>query len=276
MGMTIRIVPVLFAFLLFALPVAAQQSAPLNPDRNVPLEVTADETLEWHREDNQFIAKGNALAEQGDVSIAGDILTADYRETNENSTEIWRLTSAGNVIVKSETNTAYGDRAVYDLDRGVAVMTGEALKMVSPEQTVTARESFEYWIADGRLKAIGGARVIRPQDTLEADTITATFQENAQGERKLKTIVATGHVVITTRTEVLTGDRGIYRASSNIAELNGNVKIRRGDNVLEGQRAEVNLTTNISKMFGGSGTITQGGDGRVRGVFYPGSEKKNQ
>ena len=70
---------------------------------------------------------------------------------------------------------------------------------------------------------------------------------------------------------MLTGDRGIYQASTNIAELHDNVKITRGPNVLEGEKAQVNLETNVSKISGGSGET-----GRVRGVFYPGSEEKPQ
>jgi lipopolysaccharide export system protein LptA len=75
-------------------------------------------------------------------------------------------------------------------------------------------------------------------------------------------------VKITTPTEVLTGDYGIYKAETNTAEVKGNVKIVRGPNTLEGDRAQVDLNTNVSSMFGGEGT------GRVKAVFFPGSEKK--
>ncbi len=85
----------------------------------------------------------------------------------------------------------------------------------------------------------------------------------------LKTLEAIGNVVITTETEVLRGERGVYNAATNVAELHENVKITRGPNVLEGTKAQVDLDTNISKIFGGA----QNG-GQVRGVFYPGSEDK--
>ena len=45
------------------------------------------------------------------------------------------------------------------------------------------------------------------------------------------------------------------------------MKITRGPNILEGDRADVNLTTNVSTMKG-----SPAAGGRVRGVFYPGSE----
>jgi len=239
----------------------------LNPDRDQPLEITADETLEWHRNTRQYIARGNVIVKQGEVTIFADILTADYRETGVSAFEIFRLTADGNVRILSQGNTATGQRAVYDVDRGVAVMTGNNLSLRSPDQSVTARDSFEYWITEGRLKAIGAARVLRGEDILEADNVSARFTEDATGTRQLQNLGAEGNVKITTPTEILTGRRGTYTASTNIAALTGNVKIARGPNVLEGESAEVNLTTNVSKM---KGNPAQGG--RVRGVFYPGSE----
>lgn len=246
-----------------------------NPDRDKPLEITADNTLEWHREVRQFIARGNALAVQGTTSVRGDVLTADYRDGPDGKTEIWRVTASGGVEIKSGTNTAKGDKAVYDLDRGAAVLTGRSLQMTSPEQTVTARESFEYWLAQGRLTAIGDAKLVRAQETLEADTLSAFFTDK-DGKRELERIEAKGNVIITTPTEKLTGDEGIYRADTETAEVTGNVKITRGPNVLEGKKARIDLKTKVSSLIGTGGAGgADGGDGRVRGVFFPESEKQN-
>ncbi|MCB9990331.1 MAG: ostA-like family protein [Rhodospirillales bacterium] len=249
-------------------PALAQQS--LNPSSDEPLEITADQTLEWHRDKQQYIAHGNVIAKQGTVSIMADRLSADYRETDASSFDIYRLTATGNVKIVSQGNTAYGEHAVYEVERGMAVMTGNNLRLASPDQSVTARERFEYWVTEGRLSAVGDAHVVRAQDTLDADSVSVIFKNDASGQRRIDTLTADGNVKITTPTETLTGTKGRYTAATNIAEITGNVKISRGPNVLEGQRAEVNLSTNVSKMHGGAGDT-----GRVRGVFYPGSENSN-
>ena len=265
------------ASLLTIPPSYAQTSGMgLTTNSKDPVEITTDTSLEWHRNDNKFLATGNAKATQGLSAIAADRLKADYRDGQTSSMEIYHLSATGNVTLTSGENTGYGDQADYDLDKGLAVMTGKNLKMLSPDQTVTARDRFEYETQNGKVHAIGDAKVIRPKvdgsgtDTLQADKITATLKENEQGQQKLDTLEAFDNVVIVTPTETITGAYGIYRANTNKAEITGGVTIKRGPNILQGARAEVDLNTNISRMFGANGSQ----NGRVRGVFYPGSNKQ--
>lgn len=271
----------LFAFLLLSL--AAPAWAQETQQAEKPLEITADQTLEWHRTDKKYIARGKAEAKQGLTTINAETLTADYRESEKSNFDIYRMTADNNVVITSQGNQAFGDKAVYELDTGIATMTGEALKMTAPDQTITARDKFEYAVNEGRLSAYGDVLIIRGEDKIQADKASAFFAQNNQpasasapnssalGGRKLERFEGEGHVIVTTPTEILTGDRGVYNAATNIAEVTGNVKITRGPNVLEGTRAEIDLTTNVSKMFGNTTT-----SGRVKGVFYPGSTKTEQ
>lgn len=277
--MILRVNLVLILLLSAALSVVAlapiHANTDVNPNSNEPLEITADDSLEWRRSDLLFIARTNAMAVQGDVSVNASMLTANYRDGDKTNFEIYRVTANNDVVIQSKDSQAFGDEAVYNLDKGLAVMTGNDLKLVTTAQTITANERFEYWVPQGQLVALGRAKIVRPTDTLEADKITATLRENAQGERVLDTLEAQGNVVITTPTEVLTGNYGIYRADINKAEVQGGVTVKRGPNVLQGARAEVDLNTNVSKMFGGAGS-TAPGQGRVRGVFYPDAQDETR
>jgi lipopolysaccharide export system protein LptA len=257
---------IIFFLLFFSFSAHAQTVSPSSS--KAPLEITADETLEWHRNDKIFIAKGNVTTKQGDVSIKSATQSATYQETPETSFDLTTLKADGNVEIVSQGSTASGQTATYDVKKGVAVMTGNNLKMTSADQIVTARDRFEYETSVGKLSAIGTVHVIRGEDTLDADRASAVFRDdNATGKRVLDTLEATGNVVITTPEEVLKGAHGIYRSSTNKAEISGGVTITRGQNILQGDRAEVDLTTNISRIFG---SPSQGG--RVRGVFYPDSK----
>jgi lipopolysaccharide export system protein LptA len=258
-------------------PLPAQQT-PSNASQ--PIEITATKTVEWLRNEQKYVARENVIVTQGTMTLKTDLLTADYREDANSSTEIWQLTAEGNVEIADEKNTAYGDKAVYDVPTGVAVLTGQNLKLVSPDQTVTAKDRMEYHANKKKALAIGNAKVVRPKDTLSADRLTAYFKDDARQQPQQSTaasvqggnldrLEAEGNVVIKTPTETVYGKKGIYKAASNTAEISGSVKIERGPNILEGERAEVDLNTNVSRLFG-----SKGEQGRVRGVFFPGSEKK--
>ena len=265
---------------ILLLSCATPALAQTNTEKSKPLEITADQTLEWHRNDKKYIARGKAEAKQGLTSIHAETLTADYRESAKSNFDIYRMTADKDVVIISQGNQAFGDKAVYELDTGIAIMTGSALKMTAPDQTITARDKFEYGVTEGRLSAYGDVVIIRGEDKIQADKASAFFtQDNkaatgtsTMGSRKLERFEGEGHVIVTTPTEILSGDRGVYRADTNIAEVSGNVKITRGPNVLEGERAEINLTTNVSRMFGNA-TTTSPTSGRVKGVFYPGGNK---
>ncbi len=272
-------------FLSSASAFSQEHAAPINKNQGQPIEITAVETVEWLRDKQQYVARKDVIVTQGQMQILSDLLTADYREGQTSSTEIWQLTATGNVQVKDETNTAYGDLGIYDVTKGIATLTGENLRLVSPDQTVTATERMEYYANERMAKAIGNATVTRPQDTLKANVITAYFKDDSaktpataaettssaaspmDGSGNLDRLEADGNVIITTPTEKLYGSKAIYRADTNTAELIGKVKVERDQNVLEGERAEVDLTTNVSKMFG-----SKKEGGRVRGVFFPGSD----
>ncbi len=257
-------------------PAQAQQNENPVQQNDAPIEITASKAVEWQRTQKQYIARENVVATQGSMTIKADLLTADYRESADGKTEIYRLTAQGNVQIMDEKNTAYGDQAVYEVPDGIATLTGQNLRLVSPEQTVTAKERMEYHAKTREAKAIGGAKVVKGTDILTADTISAFFKENttqaqapattqnAMGGSSLDRLEASGNVVITTPSEVLSGSKAIYKSETNTATLSGKVKVKRDQNTLEGERAEVNLTTSVSKMFG-----SDKAGGRVRGVFFP-------
>lgn len=236
-----------------------------------PLEISADNTLEWQRLEQTFTANGNAIAKQDNVSIRAEKLTAAYDENKESGEDfdIHTMTATDAVTITSDDNKVYGDKAVYDLKKSIAIVTGSNLRLVTPEQKITARDQFEYHVDAGKLIAKGNAKIIRPTDTLAANTITAFLSNDANGKRTLDRMNADGGVTITTATEKITGTYGTYNARTETAEITGGVIITRGPNILKGDRATVDLKTQISRIFGGASD-----GGRVSGTFYPKSEKK--
>lgn len=263
-----------------------------------PIEVTAVDGIEWRQQDQVVIARGQARATRGGVTVDADRLIARYRprggegaaaqrapaEGPAGGGEIWRLEAEGNVVVTSATDRAEGDRAVYDMDQSVMVMTGGALRLVTPDNTLTARDSIEYW-AQRRMAVARGNAVVVTNDgrRVRADTLVAFFAENAQpgasapqqpraqvaaapmpgqaGENQpssIERVEAYGNVDIRTAEEVVRGDRGVYNPNTGLARLLGSVRITRGDNTLTGQEAIVNMKTGVARLVSAPGARVQG------------------
>jgi lipopolysaccharide export system protein LptA len=263
---------------------AAPTQAPPNqvgaPRDQGTLEITSSRDLEWLQQDHAYVARGNAVAKRGTVTLMGDTLIAYYRPMagaaaqpkpaatggapsgfDTGTTEIWRVVAEGNVHILSEERDAWGDRAEYDKDKSVVVLTGKSLKATTLEDTVTARDSLEYWQDKDMAVARGNAKVVKVNgNTLEGDLIGGHFGKDAHGATILKTIESKGNVVVTTTSDVVHGDEGVYDLIAKRTVLFGNVRATHGSSTIEGASAEVNMDTGISQVFPAAGQ-------RVHGLF---------
>lgn len=259
--------PVLAALCHAVLPTAAAaQSMQLGQGSDEPMEIEASEGLEWHQEQKLYVARGDAVFRQGSLTVSAEVLTAYYRDGADGSTEIYRMAADGAVVIADGEDRATGAQAVYDLDRSVFVLKGGDLALHTGDDVITARDSLEYWQDRQIAVARGNAKATRGSDVLEADVLTGQFAEGEDGELELTVVNAIGSVRVTTETDVATGDEAVYDLKARIATLSGNVRLTRGANQLNGDVAEVNLATGVSRL------LSRPGGGRVRGLLVPGSE----
>jgi lipopolysaccharide export system protein LptA len=283
---------------LLAVP-GAPGAQSLDLTQGGPIEITSTDGIEWRQAEQVVVARGDARALRDGVTVDADRLIARYRPragaaaaapgaSPVSGSEIWRLEAEGNVRITSATERATGQRAVYDLDQAVMVLSGSGLALDTPEQRVTARDSLEYWPQRRMAVARGGAVVTTTDDRrITADTLVAHFLESGPaatpsparaqpaaqagtaprpgpaglpgGEgSKLDRVEAFGTVEIRTPEEVVRGDRGIYSPQTGLARLLGGVRITRGDNQLNGQEAIVDLRAGISRLVSAPGQRVQG------------------
>jgi lipopolysaccharide export system protein LptA len=239
---------------------------------NSPMEVFADEGIEWEQDRKVFTARGNARAVRGEVEVTADLLRAYYREKPGGGSDIWRLDAEGNVKVSSPGETAFGDSAIYDLDNAILVLTGRKVRFVTAEDEITADRQLEYWEAKQMAVARGNAYAVRGNKKLRADVLSAHFRKDKSGKTKIYRVDAFDNVYIVAEQDTITADRGVYNVESGIATLTGSVKLSRDGNQLNGCSAVVNLNTGISKLKSCANAGT--GTSRVQGLFRPGNVKK--
>jgi len=218
-------------------------------DSEHPIEIFADNGIEWQQENLIFLARGNARAVRGDVTIYADELRAYYREKADGSTDIWRLDANGKVRIKTPGETAYANKAVYQVDKKILVLSGGKVRLVAGNDVITADKQIEYWENKQMAVARGNAFAVRQKKRLKADVLAAYFRTDKKGENKLYRVDAFDRVKIVTEQNTATSNRGVYNVESGIATLTGAVKLVRGKNVLTGCSAEVNLNSGISKIF---------------------------
>jgi lipopolysaccharide export system protein LptA len=289
---------------------ANSPAAPTAPPQ--PINITASQGIEWRQSDQEVIASGNAKAVRGAVTVVADQLIAHYRKkatppgqpsapapakiaesapanapANDpeaalegGGTEIYQLDAVGHVHIYTATDNAYGDRAVYNMDAAVLVLTGSKLKLTTPTDVITARDSIEYYSVKRQAVARGDARVVASDGrSIAADTLigylapptgAAATPSPAAGNPpdmleqggKLRQVDAVGHVLLRTPTETAAGDLGVYLPEKGLARLGGNVHIIRGPNQLNGADALLNTKTGVATLLAGAG-------GQVSGVVVP-------
>ncbi|WP_254073406.1 LptA/OstA family protein, partial [Acidisphaera sp. S103] len=249
-------------------PARAQQ---LDFTHGGPIDITAQDGLEWRQNEQEVIARGDARAIRGNVTVTADTLTAWYRKKGATETaqvtpasglagdpstegnEIYRLQAEGHVHIFTATDQAQGDKATYDLDQAVLVMTGHDLKLTTPNDVITARDDLEYWPQKHMAVARGDAIVVtNDAKRVAADTLVAYTTDNPPpatsnpaptpvstktpvsgkttddplaASGKLQRVEAFGNVSVRTPTDMVTGDRGVYVPDTGMARLGGNVRI---------------------------------------------------
>lgn len=227
-----------------------------------PIQIEADDGIEWQRANQLYVARGNARARQGGVTVEADELVAFYRPNDAGENEIYRIDANGNVRIVSENEVARSDKAVYDIDGGVLVMTGDNIRLDTPDDTITARDSLEYYETRQLAVARGDAIAIRGDRRVRADVLTAHFGEGNR-QAAMDRIEALGNVLVSTPTDIVRAEKGDYDPARGVATVTGNVKITRGDTQLNGERAEVNLESGESRL------LSSPSGERVRGLFLP-------
>ena len=112
------------AFAGFAVLAQAQEpiSALKGHDSNAPVDVLADRIDVQDRADRAIFA-GNVHVTQGNLTMDTARLTVAYASSG--GIQIQRLDASGGVIVKSPSETARGDFAVYDLGRKLITLVGK-------------------------------------------------------------------------------------------------------------------------------------------------------
>lgn len=117
----------LAALLALCGPVAAQEAkiafGGLAQDTSLPVEVQAD-MLSVNNADGTAVFSGNVLVGQGEMRLAAAKVAVEY---DKDGKSIARLHATGGVTIANLADAAEAQEALYTIDSGVIVLTGDVL-----------------------------------------------------------------------------------------------------------------------------------------------------
>jgi lipopolysaccharide export system protein LptA len=150
----------------FAVPAAhAQIDLGKSYDTSLPIEITAD-TLEVEQENQIAIFTGNVDAVQGKLNLRADLLKVHYRANDEGANSISKIEAENNVLLSSPTETAQGDRGVYDVDSEKVHLFGSVV--LTRGENVIKGDRMELNLATGKSKVESAVAATDGQQRVKA------------------------------------------------------------------------------------------------------------
>ena len=221
--------------------------------------IEADDALEWNQNEQYYLATGNAYVERGNQIIEAQRIQAFYSSDAEGG-DVTHVEAQGGVKMTDGSQSAKGEILDYDVATGVYILTGDDLAVLGVDATAKANKLLEFFTAEDRMHAVGDAEItLSDGRILKADDVT--IQNLPDGS--IDQIDALGNVVIILENgRNAISDEAVYTQKTGSALLTGNVTISEGSNILNGQKAEIDFNSGISRMLAS-------GRSRVTGVFKP-------
>ena len=120
----------IFFFVIFlGLHVLSQQ---LITQKDNPVEIYAEQGIEWHKNENKYIAIGNAKAKSGTMSVESDRIEAFYNEKDDSAMDIRLVKAHKKVIIKDKKlRIDGGNLAEYNLLKDHFSIFGKNLTLTS-------------------------------------------------------------------------------------------------------------------------------------------------
>ena len=150
-------------------PVHAQVSG---LKKDTPIQISSD-TLDVLQTEQKAIFKGNVIAIQGTTAMRSAVMIVFYRESGKAAAPaadastypaissdvpahgIYRIEAEGNVVLTTPTETALGDKAIYNVDTNTIDVLGTNVTLTRG-QNILKGTKLNYNMATGRSILTGG------------------------------------------------------------------------------------------------------------------------
>ena len=255
-----------FTVILLGKPLLSKNESDVDKE---PIEIFAEEGIEWNKNKKVYIAKKNAEATKGELTVKADMLEAFYDESSNKKSDIKTLNAFGNVFINdNKTIIKGGKKASYNIKKEHFIVFGKKISLISKNDSVSSNRKLEFWKSKSIAIATGEAEAIKESKyVINADKLVAHLETIKDGNYEIKKIIAYNKVVIKTNNEIAYSDKALYNKKSEICKLFGNVKLKKDESFLTGEYAEMNLKSGISKLLPYPGNKIKQQENRVKALI---------
>lgn len=137
------------------------------------------------------------------------------------------------------------------------------VKVVQGDTTMTSKTLVVFYESSSApasgTPATGAQAAAPPVNAPAKGALLPAASPGPDGASSIKRLEARGHVVVTQKDQVVTGETAVFDTKTNLITMLGGVILTQGKNVLRGDRLMVDMTTGVSRVESNSG--------RVQGLF---------
>lgn len=130
----------------------------LQQDTSAPVEVTAD-NLAVNQKDGTALYTGNVVIVQGDMRLAAPRVLVIF---SEDQNKIQRMEATGGVVLVSGEEAAEAERADYNIEDGLVVMSGDVL--LTQGQSALTSERMVVNLDTGTAQMTGRVKTVIRQE----------------------------------------------------------------------------------------------------------------
>ena len=138
--------------------------------------LTAQDRIEFTGSENKMTAIGQPVATKGDDTLTADSMSAFFTKDAAGKLTANKITSHGHVTIKTPTETATGDEAVYDIPSQKAVLSGKVRILQDKNWLEGTRADVDMVTGISRLSGAG--------NTATEGRVTGTFYPQTKEDSK--------------------------------------------------------------------------------------------
>jgi lipopolysaccharide export system protein LptA len=159
------------------------------------------------------------------------------------------------------------DKLVYFDKEQKAIYSGNVVAIQGDSKLTCS--ALTIFLAKNEAQATGAATPTKDAPTTPTASAAVSGDAPNPSTSQVKHMEASGPVTVVSKTQVATGDRGVYDKGENKVWLFGNVTLSDGGNVTKGDKLTYDLTTGQAVVEVGHSAQ------RVHGLFIPSSNDNN-